>query len=78
MIEQAEMADVTDEAFSRQLHARYLELARAEKAEYENSDADAFAGRALAAAGTLTALEMSARATSPIKIKTPCWPAIVN
>ena len=31
MIEQAEMADVTDEAFGRQLHAKYLELARAEK-----------------------------------------------
>ena len=58
MIEQAEMADVTDEAFGRQLHAEYLELARAEKAEYDNSDADAFAGRALAAAaGTPTAPE---------------------
>ena len=31
MIEQAEMADVTEEAFGRQLHAEYLELARAEK-----------------------------------------------
>ncbi len=65
MIEQAEMADVTDEAFGRQLHAEYLELARAEKAEYDNSDADAdaFAGRALAAAaGTPTAPEnVSAR-----------------
>ena len=50
MIEQAEMPDVTDEAFGRQLHAEYLELARAEKAGYDNSDADAFAGRALAAA----------------------------
>ena len=32
MIEQAEVADVTDEAFGRQLHAEYLELAKAEKA----------------------------------------------
>lgn len=56
MIEQAELADVTDEAFGRQLHVEYLELARAEKVEYDNSDADAFAGRALAgAAGTPTA-----------------------
>ena len=63
MIEQANMADVTDEAFGRQLHAEYLELARAEKAEYDNSDADAFAGWALAtAAGTPTAPEnVSAR-----------------
>ena len=47
MIEQPEMADVTDEAFGRHLHAEYLKLARAEKAEYDNSDADAFAGLAL-------------------------------
>ena len=58
MIEQAEMADVTDEAFGRQLHAEYLELAKAEKAEYDNTDANAFAERALAAAaGTPTAPE---------------------
>ena len=62
MIEQATMANVTDEVFSLQLHAEYLELARAEKAEYENSNADAFAGRTLAAAGTPTAQEnVSAR-----------------
>ncbi|MEC7123967.1 MAG: hypothetical protein VXX13_13310, partial [Pseudomonadota bacterium] len=50
MIEQAEMADVTDEAFGRQLHAEYLELARAEKAEYDNSDADASTAAASTAA----------------------------
>ena len=63
MIEQAEMADVTDEAFGRQLHAKYLELARAKKAEYDNSDADAFAGRALAAAAASTAAAAPAPAT---------------
>ena len=79
MIEQAEMADVTDEAFGRQLHAEYLELARAEKAEYDNSDADAFAGRALAAAaGTPTAPENVSARDIAEKIKAPCWPAIVN
>ncbi len=50
IIEQAEMADVTDEAFGRQLHAEYLELARAEKAEYDNSDADASTAAASTAA----------------------------
>ena len=55
MIEQAEMADVTDEAFGRQLHAEYLELARAEKAEYDNSDADASTAAASTAAASTAA-----------------------
>jgi outer membrane protein OmpA-like peptidoglycan-associated protein len=50
MIEQPEMADVTDEAFGRQLHAEYLELARAEKAEYDTSDANASTAAASTAA----------------------------